>query len=43
METVGCPEREQRAGDGASPVRVGTAEDHSGVSVPKAAADKNWR
>lgn len=35
METVSCAERQQRAGDGGSPVQVGTAEDHSGVSFPK--------
>lgn len=37
METVNCIRKLQRAGEGASPVRVNTAEDHSGVSVPKAA------
>ena len=37
METVNCIRKLQRAGDGASPVRVNTAEDHSGVSVPKVA------
>ena len=31
METVNCIRKLQRAGEGASPVRVNTAEDHSGV------------
>lgn len=35
METVSCTERRQRAGDGGSPVQVGAAENHSGVSFPK--------
>lgn len=35
METVSCAERQQRAGDGGSPVQVGAAEDHSGVSFLK--------
>ena len=35
METVSCTERRQRAGDGGSPVQVGAAENHSGVSFLK--------
>lgn len=38
METVGCTEKQQRAGEGGSPVQVGSAEDHSGVSFLKAQA-----
>lgn len=38
METVNCIRKPQRVGEGASPMRVNTAEYHSGVSVPKGIA-----
>lgn len=39
METVRCLRTHQQAGDDGSPVQVYSAEDHSGVSFPKAAVD----
>ena len=44
METVTCRGKQQRAGDGGSPVQVNAGEDHSGVSVPRGTAPcKSWR
>ena len=43
METVSRRRKQQRVGDGASPVQVTTAQDHSGVSVPKGRFEKTGK
>lgn len=41
METVHCHGNAQRFGEGGSPERVQTIEDHSGVSVLKREIQRN--